>query len=86
MYAMMHVAIHDAINSIHAHFETYGEPIPVHHSASPEAAATAAAHFITVKLHPNLKDYLDAVYEESLDALPHNKRTKKMIVRDRRVK
>lgn len=77
--ALVHVAMHDAINSIQPHYATYAGAVPAAHNASPEAAAAAAAHFITVKLHPELKDYLDGVYAGSLSTIPDNQRRKRGI-------
>ena len=77
--ALVHVAMHDAINSIQPHYETYAGAVPASHNASPEAAAAAAAYFMSIKLHPELTDYLDGVYADSLSAIPNNQRRKRGI-------
>src|SRR5687767_5328816 len=44
MYAMMHIAIHDAINGIDRRSRTYALDIPPLATASVDAAVAAAAH------------------------------------------
>jgi hypothetical protein len=77
--ALVNVAMHDAINSIHSHYATYAGEVPANHNASPEAAAAAAAYFISVKIHPELQDYLAGVYADSLSTIPNNHRRQKGI-------
>jgi hypothetical protein len=77
--ALVHVAMHDAINAIHSHYETYAGGVSANQDASPEAAAAAAAYFISVKLHPELQGYLDGVYADSLTTIPNNQRKKQGI-------
>ena len=44
MYAMMHLAIHDALNAIELHSSPYAyKPQALHPNASPEAAVAGAA-------------------------------------------
>jgi hypothetical protein len=48
MYAMMHVAIHDALNAIHRRSEPYAYDGHARGRTSPEAAVAAAAHDVLV--------------------------------------
>src|SRR5690349_16221025 len=59
--ALLHVAIHDAMNSIPnaARYETYGEPVDAECGASPRAALAAAGRTMLIKYidyytNPNL--------------------------------
>jgi hypothetical protein len=53
LYAMVHIAIHDALNSIDRRFEPYAFDITAKPSASPDAAVATAAHDVLV---PALND------------------------------
>lgn len=56
--AMVHVAMHDAINSVTGEYETYGPRIVSDPDASPEAAGVAAAfHVLATILPAGLADY-----------------------------
>ena len=48
MFAMMHVAIHDALNAIDRRFKPYALDVRVSPAASPDAAVAAAAHTVLV--------------------------------------
>ena len=50
LYAMAHVAIHDALNAIDRRSRPYAFSAKVKHWASPEAAVAAAAHDVLVPL------------------------------------
>jgi hypothetical protein len=50
MYAMTHVAIHDALNSIHRRSKPYALDIRARRGASPDAAVAAAARDVLVPL------------------------------------
>src|SRR5215831_7601055 len=50
LYAMMHIAIHDALNAIERRFRPYSFDQPAAPGASPEAAVAAAAHAVLVPL------------------------------------
>lgn len=57
--AMVHVAMHDAVNAVLPFFESYafdGRDA----AADPEAAAAAAAHGVLLRLFPNHESQLDA--------------------------
>ena len=46
--AMVHIAIHDALNSIDPRYETYNVVAPANFHASPDAAIAAAAHDVLI--------------------------------------
>ena len=50
MYAMMHIAIHDALNAIDRRFQPYAFDMRVEPGASTEAAVAAAARDVLVPL------------------------------------
>jgi hypothetical protein len=50
MYAIMHIAIHDALNAINRHSHPYAFDMQAPANASPEAAVAAAAHDVLVPL------------------------------------
>ncbi|QRK07497.1 vanadium-dependent haloperoxidase [Archangium violaceum] len=77
--ALVYVSIHDALNSIPGsrRYATYLPPVSAPLGASPEAAATAAAHWAlhryTATVHPentHLLLEIDAFYASSLAAIP----------------
>jgi hypothetical protein len=83
MYAMMHVAIHDALNAIDRRFRPYTFDKPAQPGASPEAAVAAAAHDVLVPLLGQLPRALasqecsdagvasvEAAYTAALAAIP----------------
>jgi hypothetical protein len=51
-YAMMHIAMFDAVNSIEGGYTAYRVRIPASRLASSEAAAAQAAHDVLVSLYP----------------------------------
>ena len=68
--AIMHVAMSDAVNGVHARYTRHaltGTPDP---SASAEAAAVAAARGVLLVLAPSQKAKVDALYAAALSALP----------------
>jgi PAP2 superfamily len=69
IFAILHVAIHDAVNAVEPRYEPYQprtSPAPA--GASMEAAIAGAAHATLVALLPNSKAIFDAVLEETLRA------------------
>ena len=67
--AMVHGAIYDAVNAISKTYKTYRVEIQAPTGASPEAAATAAAHRVLVNLYPKQTASLDVAQSESLAAI-----------------
>jgi hypothetical protein len=76
LLAIMHVAMHDAINSITGEYQTYRRPATAPFGASPVAAGAAAAHRVLVTLLPAsmIPDY-DAALADSLKDIPDPERT-----------
>lgn len=64
--AMMHIAMHDALNNIAPVYETYSFNQP-DKKADPIAAISSAAHAVLVSSFPDKKDQLDAALSESLN-------------------
>ncbi len=78
VYAMMHAAIHDALNSIHRRAYPYALYTPVTPQASPEAAVASAAYLVLQDQFQRLTAFgfppqqapLDAAYNDSLKRIP----------------
>ena len=64
--AAMHSAVHDAINAIEPHHETYRFQVEASPSASKDAAVASAAHGVLIALVPSQKAALDAALAKSL--------------------
>ena len=64
--AAMHGAVHDAINAIEPHHETYRFQVEASPSASKDAAVASAAHGVLIALVPSQKAALDAALAKSL--------------------
>jgi len=78
LLAIMHVAMHDAINSITGEYDTYGPQVTAPFGASPVAAAAAAAHLVLMTLvPPNMipTPNYDAALDASLTGIPEPERT-----------
>jgi hypothetical protein len=69
-FAVLHIAIFDAVNSIEQSFTPYFIEVPASRGASQQAAAAQAAHDVLVALYPRQQDMLDAALAASLDGLP----------------
>jgi len=65
--AIVHVAIHDAVNAITGEYDQYAPTEPAPDAASPEAAAIAAAHRALVGIF-GASDFLTTRYAASLEA------------------
>ncbi len=82
MYAMMHVAIHDALNGIDRRSRPYAVDLHTTRRTSPEAAVAAAAHDVLVPVLGSFSFFLpadcidagvlsvEADYAAALDAIP----------------
>src|SRR6201998_1112158 len=66
--AMVHAAMHDAIQAFQGRFEPYGAPIP-NASGSPVAAAARAAHDVLVARFPSQSATLDTLLDNYLSGL-----------------
>jgi hypothetical protein len=56
IFAMMHAAIHDALNAIERRFQPYAFDAQAAAGTSPEAAVAAAAHDVLIELFPQIPD------------------------------
>ena len=75
IFAILHAAIHDAVNAIEPRYEPYQprtSPAPA--GASVEAAIAGAAHATLVALLPDSKATFDAALEETLRAIADDSR------------
>jgi hypothetical protein len=68
-YAMMHIAMFDAINSIQGDYRKYQVRVFAPRGASAEAAAAQAAHDVLVGLIPASKPAYDATLESRLNRI-----------------
>lgn len=67
--AMMHIAMHDALNAVEPLYETYvfkGK----NKEADPVTAAIVAAHTVLLHEIPGRKSYLDSALQQALTAIP----------------
>jgi len=71
IYAMVFVAMHDALNTIHPEYARYALNAPVQCQASPNAAIAQAAHDVLVSLLPPQQAYADSLLSASLGAIPN---------------
>ena len=69
-YAMVHVAMSDAINSVQAKYTRYVAGVSLMPQASPEVAAAAAARQILTQLFPKGKAIVDEAYAASIKGVP----------------
>jgi hypothetical protein len=67
--SLMHLAMHDALNSISRRYETYGvyRSSP---SADPRAAVIAAGHGVAARLYPDQASSLEGLYSKMLQSIP----------------
>lgn len=70
IYAMVHAAIHDALNAIDHRYRPYALDIQADPMASPEAAVAAAAYGVLVNELPTQQMELDTAYANALAAIP----------------
>src|SRR5262245_50242153 len=66
--AMVHAAMHDAVNAVEPQYETYASDLS-DPRAHPEAAAASAAHHVLSGLFPSLRSSWDAALRESLSTI-----------------
>jgi hypothetical protein len=67
--ATMHLAMHDALNSIEPRYRPYGFSVPVHMRASQDAAAASAARDVLAAMVPGQAAAFDAALERSLSRI-----------------
>ena len=68
--AMVHAAVHDAVNSVAPRYEAYAVRVSPSGEASAEAAAVQAAYGVLVRLLPAQAPTLDAARSSSLSGIP----------------
>jgi PAP2 superfamily protein len=68
--AMVHLAMFEALNSIEPRYTPYRTHLATESSASREAAAASAAHYILVREYPDQAKEFDKALEASLAAVP----------------
>jgi hypothetical protein len=66
VFAILHLAVHDALNAVESRFESYGEPFAAAKPASAEAAAAGAAHAVLTALLPASGAAFDAARDREL--------------------
>ena len=69
-YAMLHIAMADAVVAIDGRYEPYHARVRAWHSASAQAAAAQAAHDILVALIPTAASAFDAALQSDLQNIP----------------
>lgn len=69
--AMVHVAIADAVTSIHPVYKPYAVRLTGHGNADPIAAASAAAYGVLVRLFPSQQSSLAAALAQALARVPN---------------
>jgi membrane-associated phospholipid phosphatase len=74
IYAILHVAIHDAVNAVETHYEPYLPGISPAPGVSVEAAIAGAAHETLIALLPDSKVSCDAAMEETLRTVSDDSR------------
>ena len=78
LYAIVHVAVHDAVNAVHRHYRPYALHIAPNPMASPGAAVATAAYRVLTDQYALLGPYgfpsqqatFDAAYAASLASIP----------------
>lgn len=69
VYAMVHAAMHDALNAIHTRYQTFAFH-GKEHNAHPIAAAASAAHRVLKATFANRAAFLDSALSISLAGIP----------------
>ena len=72
--AILHAAMHDALNAIDRRFEAYTPGLHAAPGASVEAAVAAAARDVLVALLPDQAALVEAAYARALAAVPEGPR------------
>jgi len=68
--AMVHAAVHDAVNSVTPRYEAYAVQVSASGEASIEAAAVQAAYGVLIRLLPGKAALLDGARAASLSQIP----------------
>lgn len=78
--AILHVSIYDAVNGISRRYEPYAVPSGVPAGASIEAAASAAAHRVLIRLFPASAIVFDELHAAMLAAIADGQRKDKGLI------
>ncbi|HOX27089.1 MAG TPA: phosphatase PAP2 family protein [Candidatus Krumholzibacteria bacterium] len=70
VFAIMHIAVHDALNAIEPRYEGYGPALRPAAGASVDAAVAQASHDVLVALLPNCAAAYEAAFKEAMAAIP----------------
>jgi hypothetical protein len=73
IYALVHAAIHDAVNAVDRRYQPYVVDLKAPPGTSVDAAAAAAAHGVLLALVPTQKATIDAALAASLARVPDGK-------------
>lgn len=68
--AIVHTAMYDAVNAVYRTHQPYFTSFKTAVHASPETAASVAAHCALINLYPRLIDRFDTALDESLQPIP----------------
>jgi len=67
--AILHIAIHDAVNAIEDRYEPYGPGLPASPDASVDAAVATATRDVVLALSPSASDQIELEYETALSEI-----------------
>jgi hypothetical protein len=70
VFAMVHIAVHDALNAIEPRYESYTVTNPANPTASPDAAVARAARDVLVGTMPSQEAAVEAAYAAYIAGLP----------------
>ncbi len=70
VFAMVHVAMFEAVNGVTREYDSYLDLDPAPEGTSAEVAAACAAHYVLVNLHPIRGEIYNRALQESLAAIP----------------
>lgn len=70
VFAMVHIAVHDALNAIEPRYQSYTVTSPANPGASPDAAVARAAHDVLAATLPSQVVALQAAYDAYIAGLP----------------
>jgi hypothetical protein len=71
IYAMVNLAMHDALNSVKPQFRTYALSGGTDKNADPDAAVAKAAHDVLAALLPPMSGYADSLYTVTIAMIPN---------------
>jgi hypothetical protein len=78
--AIVHIAMHDAINAVTGRYGTYAPKVSVPPVTSAAAAGAAAAHYVLVALFPTMADVYDASLRASIEHIREPARSNGVLV------